>query len=55
MDALWILKSHLGVLVRLVHSLWLAVEDDLLEFGRVDGRLAGLLGSNLGLVGKLVL
>lgn len=36
MHTLWVLVADLLVFVGLVHSLWLAVEDDLLEFGGVD-------------------
>ena len=36
MHPLWVLETHLRVLVCLVDTLWLAVEDDLLKLGGVD-------------------
>ena len=55
MDTLWILQAHLSVLIRLVDSLWLAVEDDLLEFGWVHACLVSLFAGHDRLVGELVL
>ena len=55
MDTLRILQAHLRVLIRLVDSLRLAIEDDLLELGWVHACLVSLLASHNSLVGELVL
>ena len=51
-DSLWVLQSHVCILVSLVHSLGLAIEDDLFDLGGVN--LLRVL-AHLVLVGKSIL
>ena len=48
MDTLRVLEAHFCVLVSLVDTLWLAIEDDLFEFGGVDSVLIRRNGSFVG-------
>ena len=36
MDSFWVLEAHLGVAAGFEDPLWLALEDDLFEFSRVN-------------------
>ena len=51
MNALWVLEAHLGILIGLEYTLWLTIENNLLQFGGINAILAHT-GS---LIGQLVL
>ena len=51
-NTLRVLKSHLRVLVRLEHALWLSIEDDLLKLCGVYHFLACGGDGSRGLIGK---